>query len=51
MGTKQALKFCRTGSFVWLFAIVIVLTSALAFAQDAAPSGETRQEDAGFSQL
>lgn len=48
MGTKQALKVCRTGSFVWLFAIVLVLMSALALAQDAAPSTEARQEDAGF---
>ena len=48
MGTKQALKFCRTGSLVWLFAIVLVLTSALAFAQDVAPPSETRQEDTGF---
>ena len=48
MGTKQALKFCRTGSLAWLFAIVVVLASALAFAQDVAPSSETRQEDTGF---
>lgn len=48
MGTKQALKFCRTGSLAWLFVIVVVLTSALAFAQDVAPSSETRQEDPGF---
>ena len=48
MGTKQALKFCRTGSRAWRFATVLVLTSALAFAQDAAPSSETRQEDTGF---
>lgn len=48
MGTKQALKICRTGSFAWLCAIVVVLASALAFAQDVAPSSETRQEDTGF---
>ena len=48
MGTKQALKICRTGSLAWLFAIVVVLASALAFAQDVAPSSETRQEDTGF---
>lgn len=48
MGTKQALKFCRTGSLAWLFVIVVVLTSALAFAQDVAPSSETRQKDPGF---
>jgi hypothetical protein len=48
MGTRQALKFCRTGSLAWLFVIVVVLTSALAFAQDVAPSSETRQEAPGF---
>ena len=48
MGTKQALKICRTGSLAWLLAIVVMLASALAFAQDVAPSSETRQEDTGF---
>jgi len=53
MGTKQALKFGRTGlaglrSFVCPLAIVLVLSSALAFAQDAAPSSEQPKEDAGF---
>src|SRR6185503_1722006 len=48
MGTKQALKFCRTGSRAWRFATVLALTSALAFAQDVAPSSETRQDDTGF---
>ena len=49
MGTKQTLKFRRTGlaslrPVGWLLAIVLVLTSALAFAQDAAPS----KEESGF---
>jgi len=48
MGTKQALKLCQTGLFVWLFAIVFALTSVRALAQDAAPSTETQQENAGF---
>src|SRR5262245_8111325 len=52
MGTKQTLKFRRTGlaglrSFVCPLAIVVVLTSALAFAQDAAPSSEPKEES-GF---
>src|SRR4029078_10203177 len=47
MGTKQALKFCRTGSRAWRVATLLVLTSAFAFAQGAAPSSETRQEDTG----
>ena len=53
MGTKQALKFCRTDlaglqSFVCPLAIVLVLSSALAVAQDAAPSSEQPKEDSGF---
>ena len=53
MGTKQALKFCRTGlagqrSLGWLFAVILVLTSALAFAQDAAPPSDNPKEDTGF---
>lgn len=53
MGTKQALIFSRTGlgglsPLVWSFSIAVVLTSALAFAQDAAPSGEKPREDQGF---
>jgi hypothetical protein len=48
MGTKQTLKLCRTGPFAWLFAIGLVLTSALAFAQEAAPSSEQPKEEPGF---
>ena len=48
MGTKQTLRFCRTSPFVWLFASALVLMSALAFAQDAAPPTEPRQDDTGF---
>ena len=53
MGTKQALKFRRTGladqsALGWLFAAILVLTSALAFAQDAAPPADKPQEDTGF---
>jgi hypothetical protein len=53
MGTKQALKFRRTGlaglpSFVCPLAIVLVLSSALAFARDAVPSSEQPKEDSGF---
>ena len=48
MDTKQALKVCRTDSFVRLFTIVFLLIPVLALAQDAAPSSEPRQEDAGF---
>jgi hypothetical protein len=53
MGTKQTLKFRRTGlaslrPVGWLLAIVLVLTSALAFAQDAAPSSEQPKEESGF---
>lgn len=53
MNTKQALNFRRTAltrapAFVWLFAVGLVLASALAFAQDAAPAGEKPKEDTGF---
>lgn len=53
MGTTQPLKFRRTGlagqrAFGWSFAIIVVLTSALAFAQDAAPPVEKQKEDTGF---
>ncbi len=53
MGTKQALKFRRTGladqcALAWLLATILVLTSALAFAQDAASSADKPQEDTGF---
>ncbi|HZP69987.1 MAG TPA: hypothetical protein VFB29_08585 [Pseudolabrys sp.] len=45
--------FRRTGlagpsAFVWSFSIALVLTSALAIAQDAAPPGEKANEDRGF---
>ena len=53
MGTKRALKFRRTGlagrcALGWSFAAILVLTSALAFAQDAAPPADKPQEDTGF---
>jgi hypothetical protein len=53
MGTKRALKFRRTGlaglrSSGCPLALVLVLSSALAFAQDAAPSSEQPKEDSGF---
>lgn len=53
MNTRQALKFHRTSlaghrALGWSFAVVVVLTSALAFAQDAAPPGDKPQGDAGF---
>jgi len=53
MSTKQALKFRRTDLadlrwFVCPLAIVLALTSALAFAQDAVPSNEKPKEDPGF---
>jgi hypothetical protein len=53
MGTRQALKFRqtdRTGqrALGWSFAVILVLTSALAFAQDAAPSSDKPKEDTGF---
>jgi hypothetical protein len=55
MGIQQTLKFFRADPIAAMFAIVLVLTSALALAQDAAPPtqeaappAETRQEDTGF---
>jgi len=50
MGTKQTLKFRLAGlrSFGCLLAIILVLTSVLAFSQDAAPSSEQPKEDSGF---
>src|SRR5689334_15498816 len=53
MGTRQALKFRRAGPagqrvLGRSFAAVFILTSALAFAQDAAPPGDKPQEDTGF---
>jgi hypothetical protein len=53
MGTKQTLKFCRTGlpglrSLGCPLAIVLVLTSGLAFAQDIPPSSEQPKEESGF---
>jgi len=53
MGTRQALKFRQAGPagqrvLGRSFAAVFILTSALAFAQDAAPPGDKPQEDTGF---
>jgi len=53
MGTERTLKFCRTGltglrSLGCPLAIVLLLTSASAFAQDAAPSSEQPKEESGF---
>jgi hypothetical protein len=48
MGIKQVLKFRRTGLRSCPLAIALVLTSALAFAQDVAPSSEQAKEDPGF---
>ena len=53
MGTNRTLKFRGTSlaglrSFGCLWAIILALTSALAFAQGAAPSSEQLKEDSGF---
>jgi hypothetical protein len=53
MGTRHFLIFPRTGpgglpALAWSFAIARMLMSALAFAQDAAPSSEKPAEEQGF---
>jgi hypothetical protein len=54
MGTKAALNFRCSGpgglpALAWTFCLALVVTSALAFAQEAAaPAGEKPPEDQGF---
>ena len=48
MGTKAALNFRCSGpgglpALAWTFCVALVVTSALAFAQEAAPAGEKRR--------
>lgn len=53
MGTKAALNFRCIGlgglpALARVLSVALVVTSALAFAQDAAPSGEKPREEQGF---